>query len=251
MYALITGASSGIGKEIAYILAEKGYNLIITARRLERLEQIKKEITKKYNVNVEVFKTDLSVQDNVFKLFEKCKEYDITAVINNAGFGKIGLLSTTDITDEISMINTNITAAYMITKLFSQHMQKGHILNVASLAAFQPGPVMAVYAATKAFLLSFSLAAGYEIKKQGKPVYISTLCPGPVDTEFNDVAGGSFGIKAMTAKKCADIAIKGMLGKKKVIIPGVSMKAVRLVSFLAPLPLKLKAGYKIQKNKSS
>lgn len=249
MYALVTGASSGIGEQIALLLAEKGYNLILTARRVEKLTALQKSITEKYSVNVITMFADLSKKEEVQNLHEKCKAYNITVLINNAGLGKIGFLSQTEQKDESFMIDTNITALYLLTKLFIKSMEKGHILNVSSIAAFQPDPKMAVYGATKSFVLNFSLAAGYELKKENKPLYISVLCPGPVNTEFNDVAGGSFGLKAMSAQKCARIAVKGMFKKKRVIIPGVLMKTVRLLSRFAPLALLLKTTYNIQDNK--
>jgi short-subunit dehydrogenase len=249
MYALITGASSGIGKEISYLLAEKGYNLIICARREDRLTQIKEDIKTKYGREVITVCVDLSDYDETISLYKKCLEYDVFIVVNNAGFGKIGFLSQTNIDDEIRMINTNVTALYTLTKLFSGRMEKGHILNVASMAGFLPDPLMAVYGATKSFVINFSLAAGYELKKQKKPVYISVLCPGPVDTEFNAVAGGTFKFRAITAKECARIAVSGMFKKKKIIIPGTSMKAAKFFSRFAPLGLLNKISFKNQKGK--
>ena len=147
------------------------------------------------------------------------------------------------------MINTNITALYLLTKLFANSMEKGYILNIASSAAFLPDPKMAVYGATKSFVFSFSNAVNYELKRQDKDVSVSVLCPGPVNTEFNDVAGGSFNIKAMTAKRCAQIGVKGMFNKKRVIVPGALMKISRFFLPLLPAKLLLMLSYNIQSNK--
>ena len=249
MYAAITGASSGIGKEIAKLLAEKGYDLIISARREERLINLKKEIESNFKVNVVVATHDLSLYENAVKLHDDCQKYDVSVLINNAGFGKIGFLKDIPIMEELSMINTNIVSLYVLTKLFSASMKSGYILNVASSAGFSPQPGMAVYGATKAFVLNLSEAVRYELKKQNKDVHISTLCPGPVDTEFNDVAKGSFTIKSLTAKKCALSAVKGLFKRKNIIIPGVIMKVARISKFL-PSSFVISAAYNIQKNKA-
>ena len=251
MYALVTGASSGIGKEIAKTLAKKGYDLIITARREERLKQLKEEIEKETKSKVVTKVCDLTNAENINNLHKECSEYDVNVVVNNAGFGVIGFFNETDIEKEIKMIDTNITALYILTKLFTKSMKKGHILNVSSLAAFLPDPKMAVYGASKSFVLNFSKAVNYELKRQNKDITITTLCPGPVYSEFNDVAGGSFNFKAITAKKCADIAIKGMFKKKSVIIPGLKMKLTRFFSKITPSKLVLKISYNIQNNKTT
>lgn len=251
MYALVTGASSGIGKEIAKTLAKKGYDLIITARREERLKQLKEEIEKETKSKVITKVCDLTNAENINNLHKECSEYDVNVVVNNAGFGVIGFFNETDIEKEIKMIDTNITALYILTKLFTKSMKKGHILNVSSLAAFLPDPKMAVYGASKSFVLNFSKAVNYELKRQNKDITITTLCPGPVYSEFNDVAGGSFNFKAITAKKCADIAIKGMFKKKSVIIPGLKMKLTRFFSKITPSKLVLKISYNIQNNKTT
>lgn len=250
MYALVTGASSGIGREIVKLLAEKKYNLIITARRAERLEELKKLITAKYGVEVIVKAMDLSVPENAEELHNECLNYDVKVVVNNAGFGKIGGFDKIPLNEEITMINTNITALHILTKLFSVSMEKGYILNVASMAAFLPGPKMAAYAATKAYVLSLSRAVNYELKKNKKDVFISTLCPGPVNTEFNDVANAHFNIKALDAKTCAKIAVKGLFNKKPVIIPGFIMKVTHFLAKILPVKFILPFEYKVQDNKT-
>lgn len=250
MYALVTGASSGIGREISKLLAQRKFDLIIAARREDRLIELKEFLEGKYGIHVLVKVCDLSLPDNAEKLYEDCLEYDVGAVVNNAGFGKIGGFDKIPLKDEISMINTNITALHILTKLFSSKMESGYILNVASMAGFLAGPKMAAYAATKAYVISLSRAVNYEMKKCRKNVSVSALCPGPVDTEFNSVANAHFSVKALDAKTCAKIAVKGMFRKKPVIITGMLMKAARLFSKILPHSLLLPAVYKIQDGKT-
>ena len=246
MYALVTGASSGIGKEIAILLAKKGYNLILVARRKKRLEDLQEYIDRKYSVQVLIKECDLSIRDNCFSLFEECKKYHIQVLINNAGFGKVGQFQKIPCEDEIAMIQTNIMALLILTKLYVNHMRKGYILNVASIAGFQPVPMMATYGATKAFVLNFSQSVNYELKRHHKKVSISTLCPGPVNTEFNQVAGAEFNLQSITAKKCALEAIQGLFSKKDVIIPSISIKVLHGLSKIAPNKIILPVEYKIQ-----
>jgi short-subunit dehydrogenase len=250
MHALVTGASSGIGREIARLLAKRGYDLILVSRREERLRQLKEEIETSCGVAVEVKPCDLSRIGNVRKLFEECSGYDIEVLINNAGFGKIGFFEDIEEEHELEMIATNVAAPYLLTKLFLDKMKRGYIMNVSSLAAFQPNPKMAVYGASKAFINSFSKAVGYELKRQKKPIYICTLCPGPVDTEFNDVAKGHFNVKAMSPGRCARIAVDGMFRKKRMVIPGFLMKLVYFASKLAPDAMRLPISYCIQDKKT-
>ncbi len=249
MYALVTGATSGIGKEMAKLLANIGYDLVLVGRRENRLLYMQKYFSNKYGTDVITYALDLSNPENVVELFESCKELEITVVINAAGFGKVGYLTDTKLEDDINMIGTNIMALHILTKLFAEHMDYGHILNVASMAAFFPGPFLAQYSATKAYVLSLSKAVNYEMKKQGKYVKISALCPGPVDTEFNEVAGTNFALRSISAKKCAYIGLLGMFKGKSVIRPGIEMKAAGLVSRLSPDAVILPIEYMIQTKK--
>ena len=183
---LITGASSGIGYEFAKIYAKNGHNLVITARRQENLENIRKEL-ESYSVKIETIVLDLSKEGAAKKLYENVKEKGIVidTLINNAGFGLYGNFIETDVDREAEMIDLNIKSLVILTKLFLKDMiaiDKGEILNVASIAAFQPGPLMSVYYASKSFVLSFSEAVRNEIRKTN--VNISVLCPGPTATEF-------------------------------------------------------------------
>ena len=163
MKALITGASSGIGRDMAKILSKKGYDLVLVARDEEKLQEVKKEI----ETNSQIISMDLSVEKNCKKLYEQVKDVDL--LINNAGFGTCGDFTKTNLDKEINMINTNITAYHILTKLYLKDMKqkdKGQILNVASIAGFMPGPLMATYYATKAYVVRLSEAIREELKKE-------------------------------------------------------------------------------------
>lgn len=246
MYALITGSSSGIGKELAVLLAQKNYNLILVARRKERLERLKKALTNRYKIDVITAPCDLSSRETCIELHNKFKDYPISLVVNGAGFGKVGNVKDIPIHYELDMIDTNITALHILTKLFASSMKQGYILNIASIAAFQPGPYLAAYSATKSYVANFSVALNYELKRQKKPVHISALCPGPVNTEFNKVAGTDFTLPSISAKKCAKAALKGLFRKKNIIIPSFTIKASYLGSKLSPMSILLPIEYKIQ-----
>jgi len=249
MYALITGATSGIGLEIAKMLASQKCNLILVGRRKKRLDYMKDYFTKKCKIKVVTFAYDLSEKDNCFKLFNECLPYNVEILINSAGFGKIGYVVDTNVNDDISMINTNITALHILTKLFSKHMRHGKILNIASIAGYFPGPYMSEYGATKAYVKSFSIAMNYELKKLKKDVHITTLCPGPVRTEFDKVAGSDFSINYISAKECARIALKGLMEEKDVVIPGFSTKLMAKLSMIAPKNVVLPIEHFLQTNK--
>ena len=248
MKALITGASSGIGKDMAKILSAKGYDLILVARRKDLLEQLKLEL----KTEVEIIAMDISSTFNCMKLYNKVKKQDIDIVINNAGFGTFGNFSETNMNKELDMIDLNIKAVHSLTKVFLQDFKeknKGYILNVASLAAFQAGPLMATYYATKAYVLRLTEAIYEELRREDSNVYIGALCPGPVDTSFNDVAGVRFGVKSLKSYDVAEYAIKNMFKRKLVIIPGLSMKIVCYLGHFVPRKIKLKLAYNIQKKK--
>ena len=192
MKALITGASSGIGRDMARILAEKGCDLVLVARDEEKLNSLKNEL----NTNVKIVTMDLSNADNCKRLHAENPDVDL--LINNAGFGDCGNFTKTSLDKEISMINTNITAYHILTKLYLIDMKKvnkGHILNVASIAGFMPGPLMSTYYATKSYIVRLSEGIREELKKEKSNVKISILCPGPVSTNFNTVANVKFSLK--------------------------------------------------------
>lgn len=247
MKALITGASSGIGRDMARVLSDLGYDVILVARRKKRLEELKKELTTK----VTIISTDLSSTYNCVKLYNKVKNEDIDVVVNNAGFGLFGKFDETDLDKEMDMIDTNIKAVHTLTKLFLKDFKEkdsGYILNVASSAAFLSGPLMATYYATKGYVLKLTEAIYEELRRDNSNVYIGALCPGPVDTEFNDVAKVKFAIKSLNSYQVADYAVDQMFKGKLIIIPGTMTKFVRL-SGLIPRKLLLRLNYNLQKRK--
>lgn len=249
--ALITGASSGIGRDMARDLAGRGYNLILVSRDKERLEKLKKEFD---NVEVTVIAMDLANPENCKTLHEDVKNEfgNIDILINNAGFGEFGFFTETNLDKEISLINTNITAVHILTKLFLQDMKKvdrGNILNVASIAGFLPGPLMAAYYSSKSYVLRLSQSIREELKKQKSNVKISVLCPGPVNTNFNNVAGVKFGLPSFTSEHVAKYTIKRMLNNKFLIIPGLTIKLAAFASKITPSVILSKIVYKSQKRK--
>lgn len=248
MKALVTGASSGIGLEISKYLNELGYDLILVARNKERLEEIRKTLQGK----VKIIVMDLAEESNLKSLYVLCKNEEIDVLVNNAGFGDFGTFTETDLGKEMDMIQVNIKAVHILTKLFLRDMKKkdhGYILNVASSAAFQPGPLMATYYSTKAYVLHLTEAIYYELKKEKSQVHISCLCPGPVDTNFNRVAGVSFSVKPLTSERVAHYAIDQMFKEKMVIVPGFQMKCARFFGRFVSEKMRLRIAYRIQKRK--
>lgn len=248
MKALITGASSGIGRDFARILAKMNYDLILVARNMKELEKVEKELA----VKVELISLDLSVNDNCMKLYEQFENEDIDIIINNAGFGVFGEFSKTNLDRELELINTNVDAVHILTKLFYQKFKKvnkGYILNVASSAAFEPGPLMAAYYASKSYVYNLSCAIYEENRRDKNNIGISVLCPGPVDTNFNNVAGVSFGIKALRSYDVAKYALDKMFKNKLLIIPSFTIKCAHFLGKFVPLKFMLKITYGIQKKK--
>src|ERR1035437_8078135 len=238
--ALITGATSGIGYELAYIHAKQGGNVVLVARSKDKLEQIKKDLKNNYNINVYVIEKDLSLKNSAKDVYDEIIKNNITVdyLINNAGFGDFGFFNDSDWGKLERMINLNITALTQLTKLFISDMIKqgsGRILNVASTAAFQPGPTMAVYYATKAYVLSFSEAINNEVNGSG--VTVTTLCPGPTKSGFQEAASlqESRLVKGRilaTSKEVAEYGYNAMLKGKSVAIPGfVNYLIANLVRF--------------------
>lgn len=247
MKALITGASSGIGKEMAKVLASRGWDLIVVARRESLLLELKEELA---GCDVKVCVCDLSQVSQVKALCKTLKDEPIEMVINNAGFGDLGYFDETDEEKELNMINTNISALHLLTKYFVKRFKQqnhGYILNVASIAAFAPGPMMATYYATKAYVLRLSLAINKELQKAKSNVRISVLCPGPVKTEFNKVANSSFAIAGMNAKEVAEYAIDQTLQKKQLIFPGIFTKLAHVASGMVSQRFASEVLYHIQK----
>lgn len=244
MRALITGASSGIGREFAKILSKKGYDLVLVARDKEKLEEVKKELS----TNVEIVCLDLSISENCKMLYNNYPDMDL--LINNAGFGDCGNFSSTSLDKELSMISTNITAYHILTKLYLINMKKknsGHILNVASIAGFMPGPLMSTYYATKAYIVRLSEGIREELKKEKSSVKISILCPGPVNTNFNKVANVKFHLREANSFQVANYAIEHL--NKFYIVPGLDIKLAKFLAKIIPSSIVAKVTYRIQKRK--
>ena len=249
MKALITGASSGIGLDMARYLASMHYELILVARNKEKLESIQESLPTKTTIVV----ADLSNEQKVKELFVLAKREEIDVLINNAGFGDFGYFTETDLNRELEMIDTNVKAVHILTKLVLRDMEKrntGYILNVASSAAFQPGPLMATYYATKSYVYQLTEALYYEQKKKKTNVHLSVLCPGPVETNFFDVANVKFQMKPYSSSYVAKYAIDQMLKKKMLIIPGFKMKCAKFFGRFVSDKAMLRMTYNIQKRKA-
>ena len=249
MKALITGASSGIGREIAYYLASLNYDLILVARREDRLIEIKDNV----KTNVRIIPLDLAKEENVFKLYDLTKDENIDMLVNNAGFGLFGFTSETDLTRELEMINLNVKALHILTKLFLKDFVKrdsGYILNVGSSAGFLAGPKLNTYYSTKNYVVKFTMAIYEELKHQKSNVHVSVLCPGPVNTEFNKVAGGQFNIDSEQVKKVAKLGVDKTLKNKLIIIPGLWVKLGVFFNRFLPYKLSMKIVYRIQDKKN-
>lgn len=226
-YAVITGASSGIGAEFAMQLAKEGYQLILIARRTERLQKLADRL-KKHGILCEILTADLSITEEVYRVGEYINKKEVDIFINNAGFGDCGYFPDTNLEKEMEMIDVNVKALHMLMKIVLVQFQKqdyGYLLNVASSAGLFPGgPYMATYYATKAYVTSITQAVAKELSDHNSKVYVGCLCPGPVATEFNQKANVKFSLKEITARKCVTYAIMGMKKRKVVIIPTISLK---------------------------
>lgn len=247
MKALITGGTSGIGLSIAKVLDEKGYDLILVGNNKSVDESLFKN-------KVKSIKLDLSKRDNCYKLYEMTKDEDIDVFINNAGFGLFGSFDETSLDTELNMIDVNICAAHILMKLYLKDMIKkdrGYILNTASAAAFAYGPLLSTYYSTKSYLYKLTLAIYEELKKKNSKVNVSVLCPGPVNTNFNDRANVTFTVKSLDSDYVGEYAVKKMFKKKLVIIPGLSVRLSKILLNLLPLKLVLKICYTFQKRKDS
>jgi short-subunit dehydrogenase len=236
--ALITGASTGIGRDLAELFARDGYNLVLVARSGQTLEELAVKLKSQFGVNVEVIVQDLSIPDAPQKIFDQLKNRPIDFLVNNAGFATHGPFATSDPSSQLGMLQVNVVALTHLTRLFLPGMLQrgsGRILNVASLAAFLPGPLMAVYYATKAYVLSFSEALTNEVSGSG--VTVTALCPGPTKTEFQKRAGIDssllFKTKVMDSMTAARIGYRAMMRGRRVVVTGgmnkISVFAMRFV----------------------
>ncbi|HWX21226.1 MAG TPA: SDR family oxidoreductase [Candidatus Binatia bacterium] len=232
-WALITGATAGIGYELAKLFAADHFNLVLVARNEKRLNELAAELKHKHSIEIEVLPKDLAVPEAAREISEALRDTPISVLVNNAGFGSYGPFAETDLALQVGMVQVNVVALMQLTHLFLKPMlnrHNGRILNVASTAAFQPGPTMNVYYATKAFVYSFSYALSDELAGTG--ITVTTLCPGLTRTEFQARArlkpSGSW--PAMEARTVAEIGYRGFMKGKRVVIPGL---ANQIASFFA------------------
>lgn len=248
MKVLITGASSGIGKDMAEIYSQKGYELILVARNKEKMEEHALRLKGK----IKIIALDLSEPEACFQLYNKVKNEKIDILINNAGFGVFGNFLETDLQEELNMIDLNIKAVHILTKLFLRDFKErnsGAILNVASSAAFSPGPLFSSYYASKAYVVRLTEAINEELRREQSEVYIGALCPGPVDTNFNERANVKFKINGLNSIDVAAYAISKIEDRKLIIIPGKLMKLTYILTKFLPKRILLKTSYNIQKKK--
>ncbi|WP_414703584.1 SDR family NAD(P)-dependent oxidoreductase [Pseudalkalibacillus sp. SCS-8] len=256
--ALITGASGGIGRELAYHFARDGHRLVLVARSKQKLDTLAQELQEKYAVQADVIVSDLGKPDAVDNVLKELSTQNITVdiLVNNAGFGLYGEFYEIEWEEEKEMMMVNMMALTELTKKLVPQMverKRGRILNVASTAAFQPGPLMAVYYATKAYVLSFSEALENEL--QGTGVSVSVLCPGPTDTGFQQRASMEesklLDTGVMSVERAADIAYNQFKAGKTLIIPGTQNKLLALMIRFLPRKMVTKTVRKVQSPKSS
>lgn len=250
-YAVVTGASSGIGAEFAKRLAKEGYGLVLTARRSGRLEKLKKRL----KTECEIVTADLTKEIDCYKLYHAVEDKPVAIWVNNAGFGDCGKFRNGDLQKEMDMLSVNVKALHILTKLALRKMERqkyGSILNVASCAGLMPaGPYMATYYATKSYAASLTRAVAEELRSDKSPIYIGCLCPGPVDTEFNQVAEVEFALKGISASYCVRYALKKMKQKKTVIIPSLPVRLAMTFGRFLPEELYIRIAAHQQRKKKA
>lgn len=243
-WVLITGASVGIGRELAQLFAANHYNVAVTARNQKQLEELAGQLRTRFGIETKVIVKDLADDGAPAEIFDALRETAISVLVNNAGFGLAGPFLKSDLEPQIRMMQVNMTALVRLTRLFAPPMvarNAGRILNVASVAAFLPGPYIAIYYATKAFVHSFSVALGEELAGTG--VTVTALCPGSTRTEFHDRAGMKPTMRKgpmMNARTVAEAGYRGLMRGKSVVVPGATNKTV--CGLLKIAPEKLVAG---------
>lgn len=255
--ALITGASSGIGLELAHLFARDGYRLVLLARNRNTLRQIGDDLQARYSVTVRIAPKDLAHPATPTELYQELQEAGVVldVLVNNAGFGLSGAFQTTDWNMENEMMQVNMVAATHLTKLFLPQIRarEGKIMNVASTAAFQPGPFMSVYYASKAYLLSFSEALAEEL--EGSGVTVTCLCPGPVKTNFQRRAylEGTAMVNSpllVDVREVARLGYEGMMRGKRLVIPGWKNRAGVELLRISPRAVVTKVVRRLQEKKN-
>jgi len=237
--ALVTGASSGIGRAIAELCARDGHDLVLVARREARLRELQESWTKRYSVKVRVVPMDLSDPSAPQRLFDLLRGTEVDILVNNAGFGAYGPFAESELARQLQMVRLNVEAVTHLTRLFLPAMVRrgrGRILNLSSMAAFEPGPLMAVYYATKAYVLSFSEALSEELRGTG--VTVTAFCPGPTATEFQSGAhlerSGVLRIAQAKLDPIAEAGYRAMMEGKPVAVPGILNKIATILVRLSP-----------------
>ena len=255
MKALITGATSGIGRDIAVVLSKMGCDLILASRNMDKMKQVKKKLEAMTDGETEIrlIQADLSTLEDCMKLYDRVKDEDIDILVNNAGFGAFGTFSEIPLAQEMNMLDLNVRAVHVLTKLFLADFKArdfGYILNVASAAGFMPGPLMATYYATKNYVLRLTEAIYEELRHEGSRVHISALCPGPVKTGFNKRARVEFAISGLASSRVAQAGVGGMFRGDMVIIPGATMQIGNTLQKFLPESWLVRIAYYIQHKKS-
>ena len=243
MLALVTGGTSGIGLDMAKELDKRGYDLVLVS--------LKSDIDKSlFKNDVKIINLDLGKIENCYKLHDMVKDVDV--FINNAGFGTFGTFDETDLDTELNMIDVNVKAVHILTKLYLKDMKKknnGYILNTASAAAFAYGPLMSTYYSTKSYIYKLTMSIYEELRRENSNVNISCLCPGPVYTNFQERANVTFTVNTLTSDYVSKYAIDRLFKKKLLIIPGFSIKLSKFFINFLPVKAALKICYGFQKRK--
>ena len=250
MKALVTGASSGIGRDLAREFAKLKYDIVLVARNIERMEKLKEELVKDFKVNVNYRQVDLTSRTACINLYNEEKDIDI--LVNNAGLGDFGRFIETDLEKEFAIIDTDITALHILTKLYLKDMKKrdeGIILNVASIAGFLPGPLMATYYAAKNYVVRLTEGIKEELRRDKSNVKVSLLCPGPVKTNFNNVANVKFELSSLSSEYVARHTVKKLLKGKFYIVPGFTVRCAKFFSKITPNFILRRICYNTQKRK--
>lgn len=248
MKALITGATGGIGREMAVLLSHRGIDLIIASRDTKKMEQLARRLP----VSVRIITVDLSKEADCRRLYAETKNEEIDILINNAGFGAFGRFWEVPLETELNMIDLNIRAVHILTKLFLADFRKrdrGCILNVASSAGFLAGPLMSTYYGTKAYVLRLTEAIHEELRQEGSHVTVTALCPGHVETGFDARAHVCRSTGGVSPRRVAKAGIDGMFRGKVVVLPGLLMKLTYLGEKFLSERLMLQAAYRAQKRK--